>query len=647
MASLWIVHRNPLRLAALRHLTGPEEDCLAGSPAAAEFRDADPPRVVLLGLAGDLEAELEFAHRQSVRAPRARWILLAEPADRTEARRVFDVLPAEILSWPPDPDELRGRIRAAVGARRVERLSDRRIRDAVAARFARWFADLDSPALLRALDPTLAWVPVLVRGERGTGRLVLARYLHAFGGGAGGALVHVACGPDVSLEGIAAAIAAGPEGPADPEALTVCLEDADDLPPAVQRALRRWIELPPPEAGARRLRWIACVGDDEGSRVAPRLERSLAEALAGISIRIPPLRERPDALARVAAETVRDWCRAQGQRLRELAPDALVTLGEYPWPGNLRELEAVLVRTLSTCGDETLHADRLRFGGREAAAPATLPTRAAPVPLAPPTEVLPEEVETPLAAEAPEAAAAEEATAAAAPGPEPEAPPGPGADPLLRRLLAALSHEVRNPLATIRTFASLIPERADDAEFRERFRELVGRDLARIEALLERLDAFASLESGPPGVTDISALLGRLLEARRAEIVQRRLLVLTELEGERPRALADPEALEFGLGALVAAALAAAPDRADLYFASKHHRGGLRAAPSLRVLIRFPAAPAAARPGRGPAAALSPLAHALELVLAEAVVRTAGGRLSLDAGAAGETLIVVDLPAAD
>jgi signal transduction histidine kinase len=46
-------------------------------------------------------------------------------------------------------------------------------------------------------------------------------------------------------------------------------------------------------------------------------------------------------------------------------------------------------------------------------------------------------------------------------------------DPGLRRLANALIHQVRNPLATIRTFADLLPERFDDPDFRARFPEMV------------------------------------------------------------------------------------------------------------------------------------------------------------------------------
>ena len=149
-------------------------------------------------------------------------------------------------------------------------LSQRAARDALAARFAAWFGDLELPALLRALDPRLRDVPALVCGEPGTGRGSLARYLHAFGGGADGVFAQVACAPGLSASQLASAISAAARGARAGWGATLCLLGVDRLEPAVQRELVDWIELGPP-AGllrARPLRWIGTADDDAG-RSAP------------------------------------------------------------------------------------------------------------------------------------------------------------------------------------------------------------------------------------------------------------------------------------------------------------------------------------------------------------------------------------------
>src|SRR5262245_64142622 len=113
MPPLWIVHRDPrLRSALVRLASAP--DAMVGAPGDPRFDAAAPPKVVLLGLAGDFEAELEFARRSLRRLRETAWILLFEPRLVEQARRVFDSVSARFVHYPPEAGALRGLIRAAV-----------------------------------------------------------------------------------------------------------------------------------------------------------------------------------------------------------------------------------------------------------------------------------------------------------------------------------------------------------------------------------------------------------------------------------------------------------------------------------------------------------------------------------------------------
>jgi signal transduction histidine kinase len=243
------------------------------------------------------------------------------------------------------------------------------------------------------------------------------------------------------------------------------------------------------------------------------------------------------------------------------------------------------------------------------------------------------EVELEPEAEAPQPppGAAEEASAAEAP-----------ATSDWRRLARSLSHEIRNPLVSIRTFAELLPEHFEDASFRERFTELVGRDVRHIDDVIDRLARAAEREKPEPAAVDVSAMIERLLDARRTEIGERRLLVLRELEREAPVAWADAQSLEIALSGLLDRALASLPERGDLFVATRRIERGSDGAPRLRVLMRHHS-PELAGVGSTavPDAALA--ANAIEYVLAETVVSASGGRLTIDATDAQETLILIDL----
>ncbi len=665
MPRLWIVHRDARTRTALARLAAAPHDALIGAPGDPAFASAAPADVVLLGLAAPFEAELEFAHRQQDRLGRAEWLLIGERAELAAARRLFDSLDAELLAHPPEAALLRRRLREL--ARRASALppplslSQRTVRDALAGRFARWFSDLELPALLRSLDPRLADVPLLVRGEPGSGRGSLARYVHAFGGGASGAFLQVSCAPGLTPGDLRDAIGSAARD-AQASAAAVCLLEVDRLDPAAQRELLDWIELGPPPGllRARRLRWLATAGDAaELDALTPALRR----ALGGLVLDIPPLRERSASLPGLVEAAARRFCIAHGERPRNFDDDALRVLAEYPWPGNLRELDAVVTQSLAASAADPLTAADLELDG-EAFAPVDAEALGAELVGSDESDA-----EEPgfdeLLADEPDAREQDVQEAIFL---DPEPPPAwPAAPPRLsvpasavlpaveapapralsaaglRPLAAALAHELRSPLTGIKTFSQLLAERWTDAEFRARFAERTDADVRRIEESLERLARLASF--GPPAAesVDVTALLAELLEARRDMIRERRLLVLQELDTQHPAARGDAEQLRYALDALLGACFALVPERGDVYLASKHHAAGPRSEGTLRVLVRFHG------PQRAAAAALvpgvSPLENSLALVLAELVVRAQQGSFTVSEGQGDETLIVIELQA--
>jgi hypothetical protein len=221
---------------------------------------------------------------------------------------------------------------------------------------------------------------------------------------------------------------------------------------------------------------------------------------------------------------------------------------------------------------------------------------------------------------------------------------GPGETPgvSLRRWMGAVAHEVRNPLATIRTFAELFPEQHHDPEFRENFAELVGRGVGRIEAALSEISDLATLEPPEIAPVDVAGLLEELLEHHRDTIHSRRLVVLKELDKSQPLALGDVGQLRFALEGLLRKCLEVVPERGDVYFASRHHPGGLRGGPALRILVRFHGS-SAGHSGAPPNPA--PTVNAIEFLSAETVVRAQGGAFTIQIGDGEETLVVIDLPA--
>lgn len=647
MSRLWIVHRDPRQRAALARLAAAPEDAVLGAPGDPQFDVVPPGEVILLGLAGDWEAELEYAHEVQSRVRGAHWILLGEAGVQDEALRQFDTLRAEFLAFPPMPDMLRARIRGARRTPPAPALSQRASRQAVAARFSRWFSDLELSELLRALDPHLADVPLLIRGEPGTGRSLLAQYVHWFGGTAAGAFIHLPCASETRADEILDALAEAGHSSEMPLASTLCLEEVERLPLTLQRRIRDWVECAPPAGGAcaALVRWIATTGDT-GSGREPW--PALARALSGLSVRLPPLRERSHLIASVVGETSRAWCERHRERPRRFGEDALAVMEEYPWPDNLRELEAVVVQTLAAGASDPVRSDDLQCDGQAfsplgAGEVGELIVGGGPVELEELTPLEEDAVPVPPETARREPAVDEGPAPAAQPPAQQPAEPGdaPEQAASLARLVASLSHGVRNPLSSIRTFAQLLPERFDDPEFRSRFAELVNQDVDRIDALVGQLDRLSGLESPKREAVDVAELLEHLLDEREETIRKRRLLVLKELDTSRPLVAGDREQLGFAFEALLGKSLELVPERGDVYLASRYHERQPPGAASVRVLVRFHDPES----GGGASAGAAFAEHSLELVIAELVIRAQGGHFALTRAEGTETVIVVDLPA--
>ena len=104
---IWIVHRDAAELRALEHLIGARDAAQSGSPTDSSFETATAPRVVVLGLAGDVEAELEFVHRNATRLSACSWILVASDPREAALRELFDTLDARVLVAPYSAAQLR------------------------------------------------------------------------------------------------------------------------------------------------------------------------------------------------------------------------------------------------------------------------------------------------------------------------------------------------------------------------------------------------------------------------------------------------------------------------------------------------------------------------------------------------------------
>jgi PAS domain S-box-containing protein len=130
-------------------------------------------------------------------------------------------------------------------------------------------------------------------------------------------------------------------------------------------------------------------------------------------------------------------------------------------------------------------------------------------------------------------------------------------------LAASMSHEIRNPLVAIKTFAQLLPERFDDADFRKEFNEIVVKEVDRLDKIITQINSFAH----PPELVlkpiDLRGPVKKAVEIARSRFgVNGDVEVETSLPTNLPRVLGDETALAEAFAHLVVNAAEASSDRA-------------------------------------------------------------------------------------
>jgi two-component system response regulator GlrR len=226
----------------------------------------------------------------------------------------------------------------------------------------------ESKPFLQVVEHTLrvasSDATILLAGETGTGKELVARAVHYGSPRRSKPFVPVNCGalPDPLVEnelfghtkGAYTDAATSEKGlVAEAEEGTLFLDEVDTLSASTQVKLLRFLQdrAYRPVGSARSLtanvRIIAATNADLWQQVqAQQFREDLYYRLHVLAFRLPPLRERPDDIPRLVAHFLHRYGTQYGRGSFQLSADTLHKLAAYPWPGNVRELEAVIQRTV-------------------------------------------------------------------------------------------------------------------------------------------------------------------------------------------------------------------------------------------------------------------------------------------------------------
>ncbi len=383
--------RRTLRVAleAMGHTV--EETGSAAKALSHVERQAPDVALVDLQLGG--ESGLDLLEPLVAQLPRLAVVVITAHASLDTAveamrRGAFDYLPK-----PFTPAQVRAVLERVA---RVRGLRDRvaGLEDLVRTEVPEAELESTDPEMRRTLELARKVAPteaaVLIRGESGTGKGVLARALHARSKREDGPFVTVSCpslNPDLLESDLfghvrgaftgAVRDAAGKVAAA--EGGTLFLDEVGDLPTSLQPKLLRFLQerkyerVGETKTRTAEVRLVAATNHDlEAAVAAGTFREDLLYRLNVVELTLPPLRRRSDILT-LAEHLLRFFAHQTGRHLTGFTAEAWEALTRHPWPGNLRELRNAVERAaILAVGPEVGLADlpeRIALARGDAARP--------------------------------------------------------------------------------------------------------------------------------------------------------------------------------------------------------------------------------------------------------------------------------------
>jgi len=301
---------------------------------------------------------------------------------------------SDFLTKPFSPDELMLKVQqlsTLSRAREQNQYFEEEMRDAFSG-----YEIVGSSEEMKRIYALLAKVSksestILIQGESGTGKELIARFIHYNSRRSKGPFIKVNCA--ALAEGVLESELFGHEKGAFTGSIrqrkgrfelahqgTIFLDEIADLAPGVQVKLLRVIQEGELErvGGEQTIRVdariIAATNKDLNEMVRKsQFREDLYYRLNVIPIELPPLRKRKSDIPELVEFFLKRLARENKRKGIQIDPEAMELLLDYPWPGNIRELENVLERAVVLCDSDRITANELPFVHEASAASPEVP----------------------------------------------------------------------------------------------------------------------------------------------------------------------------------------------------------------------------------------------------------------------------------
>lgn len=393
--------------------------------------------------------------------------------------------------------------------------------------------------------------PVLIQGEQGTGKELVAKMIHQAGDWKSSLFYRVDCrilGKNGLFPYLSSLLEKTHFGLTP---ITIYLNEVEHLSPMDQLALLELVEDGLLQNGVEKktiknVRFIFSTSENLEEKVAQKtFSEDLLLRIKTVFIYLPPLRERSGEIGAIAQHLLEKNIRKLKIRKIGISKGVLKRLETYWWPGNLRELENVLIRGAILSEGELMMEKDLSIGIGIEKTPFSNFMRKTEIPPIEPAK-----------------------------NGAPKSPWNGLNIPDASLFFLELVHRIKNPLVSIKTFTQLLRDKFNDQEFRDYFYRIVTEDIEKIDAVLTGLLNYIRINHPIEKKDTVHSIIEDVLRRHQSEIEGKRIKLFKKYEKELPETILHEEQLRYILSSLIQYAIPSIPNSGSIGFLTKSLEDG-------------------------------------------------------------------------
>jgi len=385
-------------------------------------------------------------------------------------------------------------------------------------------------------------VPIFIQGERGTKKELIAKIIHYAGDWKYYRFYKIDCKIQTEDSFNEQLIRISKENSLGSIPATVYLKEVGDLGQFNQSKLLDLVEDGFFQNGAEKkiiknLRFISSSSENLKEKITQgKFSEDLYHRLNTLSVLIPPLRDRAKEISKIAQYILEEYSKKMKINKVVISNNVLKLLQNYWWPGNLRELEQVIIRSaIFSEGGNLMEKDLLFETENENNSFIAFLKKSGvkPSEFKPPN--LPHEQDTST----------------------------------LSLFIIELVHRIKNPLVSVKTFTQLLREKFNDVEFREHFYRIVSEDIDKIDSVLNGLLSYIKINTPLEKRNTVHFILEEVLNKHETQLEDKKIKIFKKFEKDLPETIVNDEQLRYILNGLLQYAIPSIPPSGSIGFLTK------------------------------------------------------------------------------